>query len=75
MPDPQPSQPRRPTLVQTKIDVISPYHGWKLYFPDEGKNLLIYCKINESRPVITSLYNKLKPIIPILLYKNLSFFK
>lgn len=35
MPDPQPSQPRRSTLVQTKIDVASPYHGWKLYFPDE----------------------------------------
>lgn len=40
MPDPKPSQPRRPTLVQTKIDVASPYHGWKLYFPDEGKSEL-----------------------------------
>ncbi|XP_060580099.1 DNA helicase MCM8-like [Ruditapes philippinarum] len=38
MPDPQSSQPRRPTMVQTKIDVASPYHGWKLYFPDEVYN-------------------------------------
>ncbi|XP_053384109.1 DNA helicase MCM8-like [Mercenaria mercenaria] len=38
MPDPQSSQSRRPTMVQTKIDVASPYHGWKLYFPDEVYN-------------------------------------
>lgn len=31
--DPTPS---RPTLVQTTIEVQSPYKGWKLYFPDEG---------------------------------------
>ncbi|XP_053384115.1 DNA helicase MCM8-like [Mercenaria mercenaria] len=35
MPDRKSSQSRRPTMVQTKIDVASPYHGWKLYFPDE----------------------------------------
>lgn len=47
MPDPTPSQPRRPTLVQTKIDVASPYHGWKLYFPDEGNGRL-ELDFNES---------------------------
>ncbi|XP_052226288.1 DNA helicase MCM8-like isoform X2 [Dreissena polymorpha] len=35
MPDPVPGPARRPTMVQTKIDVATPYMGWKLYFPDE----------------------------------------
>lgn len=32
MADPTPS---RPSLVQTKIQIQSPYKGWQLYFPDE----------------------------------------
>ena len=40
MPDPQSSQTSRPTMVQSRIEVASPYKGWKLYFPDEGIVLL-----------------------------------
>ena len=36
MPDPQPSQARQPAMVQSRIEVASPYRGWKLYFPEEG---------------------------------------
>lgn len=36
MPDPQSSQPKRPAMVQSRIEVASPYRGWKLYFPEEG---------------------------------------
>ena len=36
MPDPQSSQTSRPTMVQSRIEVASPYKGWKLYFPVEG---------------------------------------
>ena len=39
MPDPQSSQVRRPAMVQSRIEVASPYKGWKLYFPEEGKFL------------------------------------
>ncbi|KAK7466622.1 hypothetical protein BaRGS_00037279, partial [Batillaria attramentaria] len=35
MQDPVPNRPR-PQLVQTRIEVASPYSGWRLYFPDEG---------------------------------------
>ena len=38
MADPTPS---RPSLVQTTIEIQSPYKGWKLYFPDEGKQLTV----------------------------------
>ncbi|KAK3102993.1 hypothetical protein FSP39_015600 [Pinctada imbricata] len=36
MDDPQPN--RRPVMVQTRIEVQSPYKGWKLYFPEEIYN-------------------------------------
>ncbi|XP_052800629.1 DNA helicase MCM8-like isoform X2 [Mya arenaria] len=35
MPDSAQNPSRRPTLVQTRIDVASPYTGWKFYFPEE----------------------------------------
>lgn len=38
MADPTPS---RPSLVQTKIQIQSPYKGWQLYFPDESKGLFM----------------------------------
>lgn len=38
MADPTPS---RPSLVQTKIQIQSPYKGWQLYFPDESKCLIM----------------------------------
>ncbi|XP_071080734.1 DNA helicase MCM8-like [Haliotis cracherodii] len=28
--------PRRQPMVQTRLEVSSPYKGWKIYFPDEG---------------------------------------
>ncbi|XP_076463609.1 DNA helicase MCM8-like [Babylonia areolata] len=36
MDNPAPSRPAQPQLVQTRIEVASPYAGWRLYFPDEG---------------------------------------
>ncbi|KAJ8299815.1 hypothetical protein KUTeg_023875 [Tegillarca granosa] len=38
MEDPQPSRRTGPQMVQTRIEVQSPYKGWSLYFPDEIYN-------------------------------------
>ena len=35
MDNPAPNRPQ-PQLVQTRIEVASPYAGWRLYFPEEG---------------------------------------
>ncbi|KAL4224835.1 DNA replication licensing factor mcm8 [Mactra antiquata] len=51
MPDPQPNQ-QRPRMTQTKLDVASPYHGWKLYFPDETYNE------HSSSVVMTQVFEK-----------------
>ncbi|KAL8579927.1 hypothetical protein ACOMHN_065825 [Nucella lapillus] len=36
MDNPAPGRPPQPQMVQTRIEVASPYAGWRLYFPDEG---------------------------------------
>lgn len=36
MDDPQPNRRPASQMVQTVIEVQSPYKGWKYYFPEEG---------------------------------------
>ena len=43
MDDPAPNRPQ-PRLVQTHIEVASPYAGWRLYFPEEG-NVVIQGRV------------------------------